>query len=182
MSLNQNRCNGNKTFFKYFLYIVFRWIAWMWGYTEVNQNPISSYLTANKIVSHFISSLVGSSFHEVLWCDRRQTFQKVQLFGPRHQDVFPQMWDEPLCSLASSVFCLGVLSWMPFLTIAESWTLTLAEGREVCSYLNVFLGLFVTFKMIRWCALRVILVGWPLLGRFTTRFLYLWITALTVVP
>ncbi len=34
------------------------------------------------------------------------------------------------------------------------------------------------------CALRVILVGWQLLGRFTTvtSFLHLWIMALTVVP
>lgn len=60
-----------------------------------------------KSVWTFISSLVGCSFHEMLWCDRRQTFQKVQLFAPRHhQDVFWPMWDEPLCSLASSVFCL----------------------------------------------------------------------------
>ncbi len=34
------------------------------------------------------------------------------------------------------------------------------------------------------CTLRVILVGWQLLGRFTTvtSFLHLWIMALTVVP
>ncbi len=54
---------------------------------------------------------------------------------------------------------------------------------EACSSLDVVVGSFVTSWMSRRCALGVILVGQPLLGRFTTVpcFRHLWIMALTVV-
>ncbi len=54
---------------------------------------------------------------------------------------------------------------------------------EACRSLDVVLGSFMTSWMSRHCALGVILVGRPLLGRFTTvtSFLHLWIMALTVV-
>ncbi len=67
--------------------------------------------------------------------------------------------------------------------IVESWTLNLIEASEACSSLDVFLGSLMTSWMSRHCALGVILVGQPLMGRFTTvpSFLHLWIMALTVV-
>ncbi len=74
---------------------------------------------------------------------------------------------------------------MPFLPslflIVE--TLTLIEASEACSSLDVVLGSFMTSWMSRHCALGVIFVGRPLLGRFTTvpSFLHLWIMALTLV-
>ncbi len=79
------------------------------------------------------------------------------------------------------------LQWMPILPslflIVESWTLTLIEASEDSS-LDVVLGSFITSWMSCPCALGVILVGRPLLGRFTITvpsFLYLWIMALTMV-
>ncbi len=44
----------------------------------------------------------------------------------------------------------------------------LTEASEACSSLDVVVGSFVTSWMSRRCALGVILVGRPLLGRFTT--------------
>lgn len=74
--------------------------------------------------------------------------------------------------LVSSGFLLRTLPWMQFLrilfVIAESWTLTLTEANEACSSLDVVLGSFVTSWTRCWCSLEVILVGWPLPGRFTT--------------
>ncbi len=76
---------------------------------------------------------------------------------------------------------------MPFLPIlfriVESRTLALIEASEACSSIDVVLGSFMTSWMSRHCALGVILVGQPLLGRLTTvpTFLHLWIMALTVV-
>ncbi len=54
---------------------------------------------------------------------------------------------------------------------------------EACSSLDVVLGSFMTSWMSHRCALGVILVGRPLMGRFTTvpSSLHLWIMALTVV-
>ncbi len=59
----------------------------------------------------------------------------------------------------------------------------LIEASEACSSLDVVLGSFMISWMSCHCALGVILVGRPLLGRFTTvpSFLHLWIMALTVV-
>ncbi len=88
--------------------------------------------------------------------------------------------------LLSSGFGLGTLPCRPFLPslflMVESWTLTLTEASEACSSLDVVVGSFVTSWMSRRCALGVILVGRPLLGRFTTvPCFHLWIMALTVV-
>ncbi len=57
------------------------------------------------------------------------------------------------------------------------------QASEACSSLDVVLGSFMTSWMSHRCAFGVILVGQPLLGRFTTdpSFLHLWIMALTVV-
>ncbi len=57
------------------------------------------------------------------------------------------------------------------------------EASEACSSLDVVVGSFVTSWMSRRCALGVILIGRPLLGRFTTVpcFRHLWIMVLTVV-
>uniref|UniRef100_A0A4W4H4H2 Obscurin-like protein 1 n=1 Tax=Electrophorus electricus TaxID=8005 RepID=A0A4W4H4H2_ELEEL len=54
---------------------------------------------------------------------------------------------------------------------------------EACSSLDVVVESFVTSWMSRHCALKVILVSGPILGRFTTVpcFRHLWIMALTVV-
>ncbi len=131
-------------------------------------------------------------------CNGTHTFQKVKLLScqsteyfPKslgdHQDVFWQNWDELLFFLLSSGFGLGTLPCRPFLPslflMVESWTLTLTEASEACSSLDVVVGSFVTSWMSRRCALGVILVGRPLLGRFTTVpcFRHLWIMALTVV-
>ncbi len=75
---------------------------------------------------------------------------------------------------------------MPFLhslfLIVKSFTLTLIDASKACSSLDVVLGSFMTSWMSRHCALGVILVGRPPLGRFTTvpSFLHLWIMALVV--
>ncbi len=157
---------------------------------------------------HHVWLLVWCSFYEMLcWlyarCNGTCTLQKVQLLSQQsteylpkslgdNQDIFWQMWDEPLFFfwfflVIFSGFCLGTLPWMQFLPslflIVESWTLTLIEASEACSSLDVVLGSFMTSWMSCRCALGVILVGQPLLGRFTTvpDFLHLWIMALTVV-
>ncbi len=59
----------------------------------------------------------------------------------------------------------------------------LIEASEACSSLDVVLGFVMTSWVSRRCALGVILVGRPLLGRFTTvpSFLHLCIMALTVL-
>ncbi len=89
--------------------------------------------------------------------------------------LFGQQWLLPRNSPMDAVFAQSL--------IVESWTLTLIEASEACSSLDVVLGYFMTSWMSRHCTLGVILVGQPLLGRFTTvpSFLHLWITALTVV-
>ena len=92
-----------------------------------------------------------------------------------------------MCSFWSAVvfaleLCHGCHFCSLFLMV-ESGTLTLTEASEACSSLDVVLGSFVTSWMSRRCALEVILVGRPVLGRFPTVpcFLQLWIMALTVV-
>ncbi len=111
-------------------------------------------------------------------CNGTQTFQKVQLWSHQsteylpkslgdNQDVFWQMWDEPLCSFWSAVaFALELSHGCRFLPslflIVESWTLTLNEASEACSSLDVVLGSFMTSWMSCHCALGVILVGQPL--------------------
>ncbi len=87
----------------------------------------------------------------------------------------------------SSGFCLGTFPWMPFFPslflIIESWTLILIEASEACSSLDVILGSCMTSWISRCCTVEIILVGRPLLGRFTTvpSFLHLCIMARTVV-
>lgn len=53
------------------------------------------------------------------------------------------------------------------LTYYESWPLTISGISESCSSWDAIFGSFVAFWMSHWCALGVILVGWPLLERFT---------------
>ncbi len=128
-------------------------------------------------------------FHEILYwfyarCNGTHTFQKVQLLSHQsteylpkslgdNQYIFWQMWDKPLCSFWSAMaFALehshGCRFFPSLFLIAESWTLTLIEASEACSSLDVVLGSLMTSWMCRHCALGVILVGRPLLGRFTT--------------
>ncbi len=131
-------------------------------------------------------------------CNGTHTFQKVQPLSRQSTEYFPKsLGDHQMFSgklrwafmffLLSSGFGLGTLPCRPFLPslflMVESWTLTLTEASEACSSLDVVVGSFVTSWMSRRCALGVILVGRPLLGRFTTVpcFLHLWIMALTVV-
>ncbi len=100
--------------------------------------------------------------------------------------IFWQMWDEPLFFWSAVAFALELsrgCRFCPVSLIIESWTLTLIEASEACSSLDVVLGSFMTSWMSRHCALGLILVGRPLLGRFTTvpSFLHLWIMALIVV-
>ncbi len=100
-----------------------------------------------------------------------------------HRVFSQKYWGSSRCFLAklrwafmffllSSGFRLGTLPCRPFLPslflMVESWTLTLTEASEACSSLDVVVGSFVTSWMSRRCTLGVILVGWPLLGRFTT--------------
>ncbi len=80
-------------------------------------------------------------------------------------------WQKSRYFLAN-VRCLGTLPWMPFFhslfLIVKSFTLTLIDASKACSSLDVVLGSFMTSWMSRHCALGVILVGRPPLGRFTT--------------
>ncbi len=90
-----------------------------------------------------------------------------------------------LCAFCSAaVFVLETGPFLPslFLTV-ESWTLTLTDSSEACSSLDVVVRSFVTSWMSRRCTLGVILVGRPILGRFTTVpcFCHLWKMALIVV-
>ncbi len=143
---------------------------------------------------HHVWLLVWCSFYEMLcWfytrCNGTHTFQKVQLlfhqsteYLPKslgdNQDIFWQMWDEPLSSFWSAMAfalelshgcCFCPVSFLLFqIQIVESWTLTSIEASEACSSLDVVLGSFMTSWMSCHCALGVILVGRPLLGRFTT--------------
>ncbi len=132
-------------------------------------------------------------------CNGTCTFQKSSTFVSSVHRTFAQKpWGYSIYILAnvrqafllfliSSGFCLVSLPWMLFLPIlfriVESWTLTLIEASEACSSIDVVLGSFMTSWMSCHCALGVILVGQPLLGRLTTvpSFLHLWIMALTVV-
>ncbi len=159
------------------------WFHQLWQVIQVLK------LQSSPRPSHYhlhVWLLVWCAFYEMLcWlyarCNRTHTFQKVQLLSHQsteylpkclgdNQDIFWQMWDEPLCSFWSAVaFALEL--WMPFLPslfpslflIVESWTLTLIEASEAFSSLDVVLGSFMTSWMSRHCALGVILVGRPLL-------------------
>ncbi len=144
---------------------------------------------------HHVWLLVWCSFYEMLcWfyarCNGTHTFQKIYCCLISPQNICPKVLGIIKMAnvrrafvffLVSSGFCLGTLPWMPFLPslflIVESWTLTLIEASEACSSLDVVLVSFMTSWMSRHCALGVILVGQPLLGRFTsvTSFLHLWI-------
>ncbi len=148
---------------------------------------------------HHVWLLVWCSFYEMLcWfyarCNGHTPSKKFNLCRISPQNICPKFLGiikiflgKFVFFLVSSGFCLGTLPWMPFLPslflIVESWTLTLTEASEACSSLDVVLGSFMSSWMSCHCALGVIMVGWPLLGRFTTvtSFLHLWIMALTVV-
>ncbi len=132
-------------------------------------------------------------------CKGTHTFQKVQLLSHQSTEYLSKNLEDTQIYFLANVrrafvlflvrngFCLGTLAWMPFLPslflIVESWTLTLIEASEACSSLDVVLGSCMTSWMSHHCALGVILVDQPHLGRFTTvpSFLPLWIMALTVV-
>ncbi len=142
---------------------------------------------------HHILLLVWCSFSEMLCyfyarCNGTHTFQKVQFLSRQsteyfpkslgdHQDVFWLNWDELLCSFCSAaVFVLELCHAGHFCPVSFLWW-------SHVSSLDVVVGSFVTSWMSRRCALGVILVSWPLLGRFTTVpcFRHLRIMALTVV-
>ncbi len=169
------------------------WFHQLWQVIQVLKLQ-SSLRPSHYHHHHQVWLFLWCSFYEMLcWfytrCNGTRTFQKVQLLSHQsteylpkslgdNQDIFWQMWDKTLCFfLVSSGFCLGTLPWMTFLTQ------TLIEASEACSSLDVVLGSYMTSWMSHHCALGVILVGRPLLGRFTTvpSFLHLWIMALTVV-
>ncbi len=176
------------------------WFCQLWQVVQVLKLQ-SSWRPSHY--HHNVWLLVWCSFYEMLcWfyarCNGTCTFQKVQLLSHQfteylpkslgdNQDFFWQMWDEPVCYFWSAVAFAWELShgcrFCPVFLMVESWTLTLIEGSEACSSLDVVLGSFMTSWMSRHCALGVILVGRLLLGRFTTvtSFLHLWIMALTVV-
>ncbi len=174
---------------------------------SINYGKSSRSWSCKAVSDHHTTTTMFDCWYDVLFyemlcwfyarCNRTRTFQKVQLLSHQsteylpksfgdNQDIFWQMWDEPLCSFWSAGFCLGTLPWMPFLTslflIVESWTLTLIEASEACRSLDVVLGSFMTSWMSRRCALGVIVLGRPLQGRFTTvpSFHHLWIMVLTV--
>ncbi len=70
-------------------------------------------------------------------------------------------------------------------SLSYCWTMNtdLNWGKWGLQFFRWCSGFFMTSLMSRHCALGVILVGRPLLGRFTTfpSFLHLWIMALTMV-
>jgi len=89
-----------------------------------------------------------------------------------------------LCSFRSAMaFALELSHGWNFCPVSFLLLITLIKANEACSSLDVVLGYFMTSWMNRQCALGVIFVGRPLLGRFTTvpRFLHLWIMALAMV-
>ncbi len=90
--------------------------------------------------------------------------------------------------LVSSGFCLGKIPWMLFLhslfLLVESWTTDLNWGEWGLQFFRCYFRFF--YYLLDESSLRslgLILVGMPLLGRFTTvsSFLLLWIMALTMV-
>ena len=97
---------------------------------------------------------------------------KIMLYGKHKTAVF---------FLVSSGFRLSILPRMPFLPSPPSYCWITHARPAVLSML---------FRLLLWppvwlvITLGVILVGRPLLGRFTTVpcFLHLWIMAVTVVP
>ncbi len=127
-------------------------------------------------------------FYEIMYwfyarCNGTHTFQKVQLLSHQSLAYLPKslgiikiflenVRQAFVYFLVSSAFCLGTLPLKPFLPslflIVESWTLTLIEANDAWSSLDDVLGSFMTSWMSRCCALEVILVGRPILGRFTT--------------
>ncbi len=134
-------------------------------------------------------TVVWCSFYEIpCWfcarCRGTHIFQKVQLLSHQTTEYLPKSLGDNqdiflaklrrafVFFLVSNGFCLGTLQWMQFLPslflIVESWTLTLIEASEACISLDVVLGSFMTSWMSRHCALGIILVGRPHLGRFTT--------------
>ncbi len=174
------------------------WFHQLWQVVQVLK--LQSSLRSSHY--HHVWLLVWCSFYEILcWfytrCNGTHTFQKVQLLSHQSTEYLPKSLGDNqdiflanvrrafVFFLVSSGFCLRTLPWMPFLPslflIVE--TLTLIEASEACSSLDVVLGSFMTSWMSRHCALGVIFVGRPLLGRFTTvpSFLHLWIMALTLV-
>lgn len=87
--------------------------------------------------------------------------------------------------IISSVFHLGTLPWVLFLSVSSlllNYNHDCNWGKWGLPSLDVVLGPSVTSWMSSWCALSVMLVGPSHLARFTIipSFLYLWIMALTV--
>ncbi len=139
---------------------------------------------------HHVWLLVWCSFYEILcWfyarCNGTHTFQKVKCLSHQSTEYLPKSLgnNQYICGKCETNPC--VLGTLPvfFSLIVESWTLTFIEVSETCSSLDVVLCSFITTWMSPHCTLGVILVGRPLLGRFTNvpNVLHLWIMALTVV-
>ncbi len=110
------------------------------------------------------------------WCNWTHTFEKVQHLSHQsteylpeslgdNQHIFWQMWDEPLCTFWSAVtYALdGVFAQ----SLSYRWIINTEFNWGKCSSLDVVLGSFMSSWMSRHCTLGVILVGRPLLGRFS---------------
>ncbi len=176
------------------------WFHQLWQVTQVlklQSSPRPSHYL------HHVWLLVWCSFYEMLcWfyarCNGTHTFQKVQLLSHQsteylpkslgdHQDIFWQMWNEPLCSFWSAVaFALELshgclfaqsLSYCWIMNTDLNWGYWGLQFFRCCS--GFFYDLLDESSLCSWSNF-----GRPATpGKFTTvpSFLHLWIMALTVV-
>ncbi len=116
-------------------------------------------------------------------CNWTHTFQEVQLLSHQsteylakslgdYQDIFWQMWDETLCSFRSAVdFALDSPMDAVFAqSLSYCWIMNtnLNWGKWGLQFFRCCSGFFYDLLDRCHCALGVIWIGRPLLGRFTT--------------
>ncbi len=154
---------------------------------EAAKQPLTHHTTTCLTV-------VLCSFHEILcWFYARcngtakssNFVSSVPEYVPKclgdSQDILWQMWGEPLCTFLyfspmEAVFPQS-LSYCWIMNTDLNW------GKWGLRFFRCCLGSFMNSWMSCHCTLGVILVGQPLLGRFSTvpSFLHLYIMDLTVV-
>lgn len=147
----------------------------MVGFSHNNGNILDSYNTCSR----------DSRW---LYPKKNQRLQWRGVMGSLHLTFFSPWWAYHYEQVKSETWLLKNCSRVQFLwslqieTEWEHWFLT--EAIETCSSLDDILGgfVFVIHWTGCWCAYGVILVGWPLLWRFITLpiFMYLYIDIFTL--
>ncbi len=132
-----------------------------------------------KLSFGFTPDVTGHAFQKVQILSHQSTEYLPKSLGD-NQDIFWQMWGEPLCYFLSEVAFVFSLSYCWIVNTDFNWGKWGLQFFRCCS--GFFYDLIDESTLRSWSNPEW--SGRSLLGRFTTvpSFLYLWIMALTVVP